>query len=34
VELDQPQPSVTPGQWAVFYDEAGHVLASAMIRKI
>ena len=34
VELDQPQPSVTPGQWAVFYDESGHVLASAMIRKI
>ncbi len=32
VTLDTPQSSVTPGQWAVFYDEAGHVLASAMIK--
>lgn len=34
VELDEPQSAVTPGQWAVFYDEAGFVLASAMIKAV
>lgn len=31
VRLVQPQRSVTPGQWAVFYDEDDYVLAAAMI---
>jgi tRNA-specific 2-thiouridylase len=33
VTLDEPQSAITPGQWAVFYDEHGFVLASAMIRR-
>ena len=32
VQLDQPERSVTPGQWAVFYDEEGWVQAAAEIR--
>ncbi len=31
VRLLAPQRSVTPGQWAVFYDEQDYVLAAAMI---
>jgi tRNA-specific 2-thiouridylase len=32
VRLDTPQRSVTPGQWAAFYDAEGVVLAAAEIR--
>ena len=32
VALHVPQAAVTPGQWAVMYDAAGYVLASATIR--
>ena len=32
VHLHEPQAAVTPGQWAVFYDDDGFVLASATIR--
>ncbi len=32
VQMDMPQRAVTPGQWAVFYDSDGHVLAAAEIR--
>lgn len=32
VRLHVPQRAVTPGQWAVFYDEDGYVLASAPVR--
>lgn len=32
VTFDTPQKSVTPGQWAVFYDEEDFLLGSAMIR--
>lgn len=32
VLLHAPQRAVTPGQWAVFYDQAGRILASAMVR--
>ncbi len=31
VRLLEPQRSVTPGQWAVFYDPDGYVLAAGMI---
>lgn len=34
VTLDEPQSAITPGQWAVFYDEAGFVLASAMVKQV
>ena len=32
IEFDVPEQAITPGQWAVFYDEAGYVLASAIVR--
>lgn len=32
VVLHEPQQAVTPGQWAVFYDVDGFVLASAIVR--
>ncbi len=32
ITLDSPQPAITPGQWAVLYDEDGFVLASAMVK--
>ena len=32
VTLAEPQRAVTPGQWAVFYDASGYVLAAAEIR--
>lgn len=32
VHLPVPQRAVTPGQWAVFYDEDGFVLASGMVK--
>ncbi|MBI3119797.1 MAG: tRNA 2-thiouridine(34) synthase MnmA [Candidatus Hydrogenedentes bacterium] len=32
VSLHQPERSVTPGQWAVFYDDAGYVLGAATIK--
>lgn len=32
IRLHTPQRGVTAGQWAVFYDEAGFVLASAPVR--
>ncbi len=32
VHLHAPQAALTPGQWAVFYDDDGFVLASATIR--
>lgn len=32
VEFDRPEQAITPGQWSVFYDEAGFVLASAIVR--
>ena len=31
VTLETPQAAVTPGQWAVFYDDEGFVLGSAII---
>lgn len=33
VQLSEAQRAVTPGQWAVFYDHSGHVLASAKINQ-
>lgn len=33
VRLSEAQRAVTPGQWAVFYDPGGHVLASAKIEQ-
>ena len=32
IVFDTPQKSVTPGQWAVFYDDEDFLLGSAMIR--
>ncbi|MBI2423998.1 MAG: tRNA 2-thiouridine(34) synthase MnmA [Candidatus Hydrogenedentes bacterium] len=32
VVLHDPQKSVTPGQWAVFYDHDGYVLAAAIVK--
>lgn len=32
IELHTPQQGITPGQWAVFYDDSGYVLASAVIK--
>lgn len=32
VELHRPQRAVTPGQWAVFYDAEGFVLASGVVQ--
>ncbi|MCC6312010.1 MAG: tRNA 2-thiouridine(34) synthase MnmA [Trueperaceae bacterium] len=34
VVFEEPQRSPTPGQWAVFYDDAGYVLASGNIREV
>ncbi len=34
VTLIEPQRAVTPGQWAVFYDREGYVLAAAEIRTL
>jgi tRNA-uridine 2-sulfurtransferase len=34
VALHTPVSAVTPGQWAVFYDEAGYVLCSGIIETI
>jgi tRNA-specific 2-thiouridylase len=33
VVLSEAQRAVTPGQWAVFYDGSGHILASAKIQQ-
>lgn len=32
VVFDAPEQAITPGQWAVFYNEDGFVLASAIVR--
>jgi tRNA-uridine 2-sulfurtransferase len=32
IEFDVPEQAVTPGQWAVLYDEDGFVLASAIVQ--
>ena len=32
VVFDAPEQAVTPGQWAVFYDDDGFVLASAIVK--
>jgi tRNA U34 2-thiouridine synthase MnmA/TrmU len=32
IVLDEPQRSVTPGQWAVVYDADGGVLVAGLIR--
>lgn len=32
VEFHAPEPAVTPGQWAVFYDADGFVLGSAIVQ--
>lgn len=34
VVLEEAQSAITPGQWAVFYDEDGFVLASAMVKRV
>lgn len=34
VRYHEPQRAITPGQWAVFYDEEDFVLGSAIVRRI
>ncbi len=33
VTFEAPEQAVTPGQWAVFYDEAGFVLGAAIVQR-